>query len=87
MEEEVLEEFVRTLSKDPTLTEEEIKKLAAKKFLDVGNRSRAWYRVNATRNMTGGRRIDIEIDEKLKEVTRRITKGGQDRQYLTASCG
>jgi hypothetical protein len=38
--------------------------------VDSQPKTRMWYRINATRNMTGGRKIQpsFKMNEKLKEV-------------------
>jgi hypothetical protein len=37
-----------------------------------------WYRIGATRNMTGGRKIQptLKMSDKLKEVRMGVCKGG-----------
>jgi solute carrier family 8 (sodium/calcium exchanger) len=44
--------------------------MAASKVVDSRPKTRIWYRINATRNMTGGRKIQptFKMNDKLKEV-------------------
>ena len=39
--------------------------------VDSQPKTRMWYRINATRNMTGGRKIgpSVKMNDKLKEVS------------------
>ena len=39
-------------------------------MVDSQPKTRMWYRINATRNMTGGRKIQpsLKMNDKLKEV-------------------
>ena len=41
------------------------------KVVDAQPKSRMWYRIGATRSMTGGRKIQpaLKMTEKLKEVS------------------
>ena len=45
-------------------------KIFATKLAGNIKRSRAWYRVNATREMTGSAKVGTTLDDKLKKVSK-----------------
>jgi len=62
--------FIKELKKNTKLTDEEAATIAAAKIVDSQPKSRAYYKVAATRNMTGGRKIqpNLKAKEKLKDM-------------------
>jgi hypothetical protein len=50
------------------LTEEERAKLVAAKILQSRKKSPAHYRINGVRELTGGRKTEIELNPKLEKV-------------------
>lgn len=51
------------------LTEEERSKLVAAKILKEKEKSRIHYRIHGVREITGGRKNDLELPPKLEKVT------------------
>ncbi|PAA51257.1 hypothetical protein BOX15_Mlig018197g2 [Macrostomum lignano] len=74
--EEKLREFIKQIGKDPNLTEEEVRRLALKKFSEGMPHSRAWYRINATRQMMGGHKLQVQLPEKLQGKLAEIEGAG-----------
>merc|ERR1719460_3534164 len=54
---EALVDFIKTIKKNTNLSDEDAAIMAASKVVDSRPKTRIWYRINATRNMTGGRKI------------------------------
>jgi len=67
---EALVDFIKTIKKNTNLSDEDAAIMAASKVVDSRPKTRIWYRINATRNMTGGRKIQptFKMNDKLKEV-------------------
>lgn len=62
--------FIRDIKKNTKLSDEDAAVIAASKVVDSQPKSRIWYRIGATRNLTGGRRIQpgSHMSTKLREV-------------------
>jgi len=62
--------FIKEIKKNTKLSDEDAAVIAASKVVDSQPKSRMWYRIGATRNMTGGRKIQptLKMSDKLKEV-------------------
>jgi len=62
--------FIRDIKKNTKLSDEDAAIIAASKVVDAQPKSRIWYRIGATRNITGGRRIQpgMKMSDKLKDV-------------------
>eukprot|EP00092_Neocalanus_flemingeri_P081218 GFUD01101392.1.p1 GENE.GFUD01101392.1~~GFUD01101392.1.p1 ORF type:complete len:850 (+),score=201.01 GFUD01101392.1:535-3084(+) len=62
--------FIKEIKKNTKLSDEDAAVIAASKVVDSQPKSRMWYRIGATRNMTGGRKIQptLKMNDKLKEV-------------------
>lgn len=60
-----------SLKQHPGLTDEDCATLAAARLADEQAHSRAWYRVNAIRDFTGGKRtkpsVSAQLQHKLDE--------------------
>ena len=54
---------------DRDLSEEEAAKLAAAKLADGQPHSKAWYRVNATRMLSGGRKLVPKVLDNFQDVS------------------
>ncbi|PAA49643.1 hypothetical protein BOX15_Mlig012729g2 [Macrostomum lignano] len=67
IDEEQIGEFLKQLGKDPNLTETEMKQLVLKKFTERLPHSRAWYRMNATRALMGGHKLEVQLPERLQQ--------------------
>jgi len=70
VDKEALTSFIKNIKKNTNLSDEDAAVMAASKIVDSQPKTRMWYRINATRNMTGGRRIQpiYVMNDKLKEV-------------------
>ena len=85
VDKEALTSFIKNIKKNTNLSDEDAAVMAASKvsldvlarnirlfaqIVDSQPKTRMWYRINATRNMTGGRRIQpiYVMSDKLKEV-------------------
>merc|ERR1719228_2020713 len=62
--------FIKDIKKNTSLSDEDAATLAASKVVDSQPKSKMWYRINATRNMTGGRKIqpNQKMNDKMKEL-------------------
>jgi len=62
--------FIKDIKKNTNLSDEDAAVMAASKVIDSQPKSRIWYRIGATRNMTGGRKIQptLKMNDTLKEV-------------------
>lgn len=61
--------FIKDIKKNTKLSDEDAAVIAASKVVDSQPKSRMWYRIGATRNMTGGRKIQpVFKNRKLKQV-------------------
>jgi len=61
--------FIKDIKKNTKLSDEDAAVIAASKVVDSQPKSRMWYRIGATRNMTGGRKIQpVFKNNHLKEV-------------------
>merc|ERR1712130_718182 len=67
---DALVDFIKVIKKNTNLSDEDAAIMAASKVVDSRPKTRIWYRINATRNMTGGRKIQptFKMNDKLKEV-------------------
>lgn len=61
-------DFMKEVGKHPDLDEETIAKLIALEAAQHEHHSRAWYRVNATRGLTGGSKVQPVVDSHIMEV-------------------
>jgi len=52
-----LKGFIKDIKKNTKLSDEDAAVIAASKIVDSQPKSRMWYRIGATRNLTGGRKI------------------------------
>lgn len=70
MDKDALVTFIKDIKKNTKLSDEEAAIIAASKIVDSQPKSRNWYRISATRNMTGGRKIQptLKMNDRLKEV-------------------
>jgi solute carrier family 8 (sodium/calcium exchanger) len=70
MDKDALVTFIKDIKKNTKLSDEEAAIIAASKIVDSQPKSRNWYRISATRNMTGGRKIQPtqKMNDRLKEV-------------------
>lgn len=59
---------MKEVGKHPDLDEETIAKLIALEAAQHEHHSRAWYRVNATRGLTGGSKVQPALDGHVMEV-------------------
>lgn len=61
--------FLQDLRKlHPELTEEEIAHLAAAKVAEEQQHNRLWYRINASRAISGGRKLIPQLNQHMHEV-------------------
>ena len=56
------------LGKHPELSEEEAAKLATAKMAENQPHDRLWYRINATRGLTGGNKLIPTLGEHMQDV-------------------
>lgn len=70
VDKKALVSFIRDIKKNTKLSDADAAKIAASKVVDAQPKSRIWYRIGATRNITGGRRINpgSHMSTKLREV-------------------
>jgi solute carrier family 8 (sodium/calcium exchanger) len=70
VDKKALVSFIRDIKKNTKLSDIDAAKIAASKVVDSQPKSRIWYRIGATRNITGGRRINpgSHMSTKLREV-------------------
>ncbi|CAH1793840.1 unnamed protein product [Owenia fusiformis] len=68
VDKENMRKFLKEIGKHPDLTDEDIAALAAAKVTQSQSHDRAWYRINATREMTGGHKLKPTMNEHLKEL-------------------
>jgi len=62
--------FIRDIKKNTKLSDKDAAVIAASKVVDSQPKSRIWYRIGATRDMTGGRKINpgSHMSVKLRQV-------------------
>ncbi|XP_071815402.1 sodium/calcium exchanger 2-like isoform X3 [Apostichopus japonicus] len=65
-------DFMKEVGKHPDLDEETIAKLIALEAAQHEHHSRAWYRVNATRGLTGGSKVQPALDGHVMELYHKI---------------
>lgn len=65
-------DFMKEVGKHPDLDEETIAKLIALEAAQHEHHSRAWYRVNATRGLTGGSKVQPTVDGHILELYHKI---------------
>ncbi|XP_013386884.1 sodium/calcium exchanger 1 isoform X2 [Lingula anatina] len=68
VDKEALAEFLKEIGKHPDLSEEEMAKLAALKYQENVPHNRAWYRINATRGLTGGNKLVPTMKKDLQDI-------------------
>ena len=70
LDKEALVYLVRNIKMNTKLSDEDAAIVAASKILNSRPKSRMWYRINATRNLIGGRNIEPihKMKKKLKKV-------------------
>jgi len=76
--------YIKAIKKNTKLSDEDAAVMAASKVVDAQPKSRIWYRIGATRNMTGGRKIQptMKMNDKLKEaVTSSAFEDGMKKVY------
>jgi len=79
--------FIKDIKKNTKLSDEDAAVIAASKVVDAQPKSRMWYRIGATRSMTGGRKIQpaLKMTEKLKEgigsLTSPVSEDGIQKVY------
>jgi len=76
--------FIKDIKKNTSLSDEDAATLAASKVVDSQPKSKMWYRINATRNMTGGRKIqpNQKMNDKMKEgLSTRVSQDGIMKVY------
>ncbi|XP_023323081.1 sodium/calcium exchanger 1 isoform X2 [Eurytemora carolleeae] len=79
--------FIREIKKNTKLSDEDAAVIAASKVVDSQPKSRIWYRIGATRDMTGGRRIQpgSRMSTKLREglggLTSKLSEDGVLKVY------
>jgi len=71
--------YIKAIKKNTKLSDEDAAVMAASKVVDAQPKSRIWYRIGATRNMTGGRKIQptMKMTDKLKEVYDAINENAE----------
>jgi solute carrier family 8 (sodium/calcium exchanger) len=71
--------FIKDIKKNTSLSDEDAATLAASKVVDSQPKSKMWYRINATRNMTGGRKIqpNQKMNDKMKELGDKVRRSPQ----------
>lgn len=57
------------IGKSHHLTDEDKAKLAAARIAEEQHKDRGWYRVNATRNLFGGKSLQPRLNPELAEVS------------------
>lgn len=77
---EALVAFVKEVKKYPGLSDEEAAMLAASSFADNKPKSRMWYRIGAIRELSGSRKTQLRLVDKLKGIKRAISKDGNIRE-------
>ena len=78
MNQDNLIQFMRDIKKSqPDLTDEEASKLAALALADSKPKSRMYYKIGASREMAGGKKVDpkARMSEKLKGSYEFFSKG------------
>lgn len=65
--------MARELGRTKGLSEEDAAKLAASKLAEQQHHSSLWYRVNATRGLTGGHRLVPKVNEALRDVRYKLS--------------
>jgi len=67
---EALKGFIKDIKKNTKLSDEDAAVIAASKIVDSQPKSRMWYRIGATRNLTGGRKImpTSRMSSQVKQV-------------------
>jgi len=76
--------FIKDIKKNTSLSDEDAAIIAASKVVDSQPKSKMWYRINATRNMTGGRKIqpNQKMNDKMKEgLSTRVSQDGIMKVY------
>ena len=70
-------EFVKLIKRTTDLTDEEASLLAASKVHDSLPKSRMYYKIEASRNMGGGKKFDpsAEMSDKLKKIKDDVNSG------------
>lgn len=67
---DVLAGFIKDIKKNTKLSDEDAATIAASKIVDSQPKSRMWYRIGATRNLTGGRKImpSLRMSDQVRQV-------------------
>lgn len=70
VDKDALVSFIRDIKKNTKLSDEDAAIIAASKVVDSQPKSRMWYRIGATRSITGGRKIEpgVRMADRLKDV-------------------
>lgn len=70
-------DFMKEIKKNSNLTDEEAAQLAAAKIADSKPKSRMYYKIGASREMAGGKKVDpkANMSDKLKSMCEAIEKG------------
>merc|ERR1719361_3237858 len=61
--------FIKDIKKNTKLSDEDAAVIAASKIVDSQPKSRMWYRIGATRNLTGGRKImpSLRMNDQVRQ--------------------
>ncbi|CAG0922585.1 unnamed protein product, partial [Notodromas monacha] len=68
LDKESLVQFIRDVKKYPGVSDEDAAILAATKLVESQPKNRGWYRITATRDMTGSRKTQPQVSMKLKQM-------------------
>lgn len=86
MNEKAMREFIKDLRKQHhELTEDEVARLASAKMLSDQSHDHLWYRINATRQISGSYKLTPSMSEQLHEVY--STMMGHDEHHEPAAVG
>lgn len=65
--------LAKELGKNKALSEEEAAKIAASKIAETEHHNSMWYRIHATRALTGGHRLIPKVNNAFKDVGDNMT--------------
>ncbi|XP_041362525.1 sodium/calcium exchanger 1-like isoform X2 [Gigantopelta aegis] len=71
--------LAKDLGRIEDLPEEEAAKIAAKKLIEGESHNRGWYRINATRVMTGGKKLIPQVMTSFQNLYERIQLPEEER--------
>jgi hypothetical protein len=61
--------YVQEFQRESKLSEDETAKIVAAKMAEEAPKPNGWYRVSATRNMTGGHRLIPKVNPAFNQVS------------------